>query len=69
MASRWRVREPFCGWSHLCGVVLSMAGLLILTSLSWNKPWRLIGFLVDGGSLMILYAASPLYHSLPCTPQ
>lgn len=69
MASCWRVREPFCGWSHFCGVVLSIAGLLILTALSWNKPWHLIGFLIYGTSMIILYAASTLYHSLPCIPQ
>src|SRR3712207_1429197 len=65
----WRVREPFCGWSHLCGVVLSIAGLLTLVYLSWNKPWHLAGFLIYGVSLIVLYLASTLYHSLPGTEQ
>lgn len=65
----WRVREPFCGWSHLCGVALSIAGLLALVSLSWDKPWHLAGFLVYGVSLITLYLASTLYHSLPVSPQ
>jgi hemolysin III len=69
MVERWRVREPFCGWSHLCGVVLSIAGLLALVSLSHGKPWHLTAFLVYGGSLVLLYTASTLYHSLPVPPQ
>ncbi len=69
MILRWRLREPFCGWSHLCGGVLSLVGLLALVSLSIHKPWHLIGFLIYGLSLLILYIASTLYHSLPATPQ
>ena len=69
MGQRWRVREPFCGWSHLCGVVLSVAGLVVLAALSWNKPWHLAGFLIYGSSLITLYLASTLYHSLPGSPQ
>jgi hemolysin III len=69
MVRGWRVREPFCGWSHLCGAVLSFAGLLVLVYLSWDKPWHLTGFAIYGASLVLLYAASTLYHSLPATPQ
>lgn len=69
MAKRWRVREPFCGWSHLCGVVLSIAGLLALVSLSQGKPWHLTGFVIYGASLILLYTASTLYHSLPVSPE
>lgn len=69
MAARWRVREPFCGWSHLCGVVLSIAGLLALMSLSYTRPWHFVGFLTYGVSLVTLYTASTLYHSLPVTPR
>lgn len=69
MTLRWKVREPFCGWSHLCGSVLSLAGLVVLVSLSIHKPWHLIGFLIYGLSLITLYIASTLYHSLPATPR
>ena len=65
----WRVREPFCGWSHLCGVVLATAGSLTLLYHSWGKPWHLTGFLIYGVSLITLYLASTLYHSLPGPPQ
>lgn len=69
MMGRWRAREPFCGWSHLCGAVLSFVGLLVLLYLSWGKPWHLTGFMIYGVSLVVLYTASTLYHSLPVTPR
>lgn len=63
------VREPFNGLSHLAGALLSLAGLLFLVALSVGKPWHLTGFAVYGISLVVLYLASTLYHSLPGTPQ
>jgi hemolysin III len=62
------LREPFCGLSHLAGVVLSVAGLVALLSLSYGKPWRLTAFSVYGASLILLYTASTLYHSLTVGP-
>ena len=64
-----RVREPFNGLSHLAGALLSTAGLLLLLAASMRKPWHLTGFAIYGGSLIILYAASTLYHSLPVSPR
>jgi hemolysin III len=67
---RWcRIREPFNGLSHLAGALLSMAGLILLVAVSAGKPWLLAGFLVYGGTLVILYAASTLYHSLHVCPR
>jgi hemolysin III len=69
MNQRWRVREPFCGLSHLAGAVLSVAGLIALLSLSYGKPWHLTAFSIYGASLIVLYTASTLYHSLPVGPR
>lgn len=69
MPARWQVREPFCGWSHLFGAVLSFVGWCVLLSLSQGRPWHQTAFLIYGGSLVLLYAASTLYHSLPATPR
>jgi hemolysin III len=66
---RWRVREPFNGISHLAGALLSTAGLLFLVAVSIGKPWHLTGFAVYGLSLVVVYAASTLYHSLPVSPR
>ena len=64
-----RVREPFNGLSHLAGALLSVAGLLFLVAVSLGKPWHLTGFVVYGTSLVLLFAASTLYHSLPVSPR
>lgn len=68
LARRCRVREPFNGLSHLAGAVLSVVGLLFLLGVSAGKPWHLTGCAVYGASLVLLYLASTLYHSLPATP-
>jgi hemolysin III len=61
---RCPAREPFNGLSHLAGVLLSLVGLAALTVSSAGKPWHEAGFLIYGGSLVLLYLASTLFHSL-----
>ena len=62
------IREPFCGVSHLLGIVLSLAGLVVLLVLSQGRPWHVVSFAIYGTSLVVLYTASTLYHSLPVAP-
>lgn len=57
-------REPFNGISHLAGAVLSVAALFALLILAEGRPWRTVAFTLYGASLIALYAASTLYHSL-----
>jgi hemolysin III len=60
-------REPFNAWSHLVGLVLAAAGTGLL--LSWaSTPDRRLAFAVYGGSLILLYGASTLYHGLHLSP-
>jgi len=59
-----RLKEPFCSLSHGAGVLLSIAALITLLILSQGKSVHLIAFTIYGVSLMTLYAASTLYHSL-----
>jgi len=57
--------ERFNGYSHLGGALLATAGaavLIVLASLK-GDPWRITAFAVYGATLVILYAASTLYHS------
>jgi hemolysin III len=69
-APRWRwIREPFNGLSHGFGAALSIAGLCVLLAAAWGKPWHVTGFVIYGASLILLYAASTLYHSLPVSPR
>ena len=53
--------------SHGIGALLSIAGLvfLILWAAGSGSGWQIVGFSIFGGSLILLYLASTLYHSLP----
>jgi hemolysin III len=63
-----RFREPFNAWSHLVGLLLAGAGTIVLLGLA-DSPGRRIAFAVYGGSLILLYAASTLYHALHLSPR
>jgi len=58
-----RIREPVNALSHLVGLVLAAAGTVVLWRMA-NSPGERVAFAVYGASLMLLYGASTLYHSL-----
>jgi len=66
---RFWIREPFCGLSHGIGAALSVAALVVLLVLAHGKLWQTISFAVFGVSLIVLYTASTLYHSLWVKPK
>jgi hemolysin III len=53
--------------SHGIGMLLSIAGLVILVvwAAGSGSGWHLVSFSIFGGTLILLYLASTLYHSLP----
>jgi len=53
--------------SHGIGVLLSIAGLVLLIVLAARSGsgWQVVSFSIFGGTLILLYLASTLYHSLP----
>jgi len=59
-----RIREPFNGASHLLGLLLAGAGTILLLRLA-RGPAQLVAFAIYGATLILLYGASTLYHSLP----
>ncbi|HEX2250491.1 MAG TPA: hemolysin III family protein [Gemmatimonadales bacterium] len=59
-----RIREPVNGASHLVGLLLAAAGTLLLLSMA-SGPEQLAAFSVYGATLILLYGASTLYHTLP----
>ena len=63
-----RFREPVNSWSHLLGLILAAAGTVALLHLA-RSPAERLAFGVYGGSLMLLYAVSTLYHALPLPRQ
>jgi hemolysin III len=62
-----RIREPVNAWSHLIGLVLAAAGTVLLLRLA-HTPAQRTAFAVYGGSLILLYATSTVYHALPLPP-
>lgn len=58
-----RPREPFSGLSHWLGVALAVIGFVALIVMSWGKPVHLVAFAIYGVTLVLLYAASAIYHS------
>jgi hemolysin III len=59
-----RIREPVNGASHLVGLLLAGAGTLLLLRMA-TGPEELTAFAIYGATLILLYAASTLYHVLP----
>lgn len=61
-----KMREPVSGLTHLLGAVLSAVGLILMIYYAVDKGtvWHIVSFSIFGGSLILLYTASTLYHLL-----
>lgn len=68
---RLPLREPVNGLTHLIGAVLSAIGLVALMAAAVNtgSVKVAVAFAIFGTSLVLMYTASALYHSLPLTPR
>lgn len=68
--SGWRLREADNGLTHLAGAFLSVGAtvLLVRLALGAGTARHVVAFAVFGLSLIGLYTASALYHSLPAAP-
>ena len=53
--------------THGVGVVLSVAGLIVLVVLSATgaDPWRIVSVSLFGTTLLLMYIFSTLYHAVP----
>ena len=58
-----RIREPVNAGTHLLGLLLAAAGSVALLRLAHGSS-QVVAFGVYGASLILLYGASTLYHSL-----
>lgn len=61
---RFPIRDPFCGLSHGIGAILSVVALIVLLILAQGRFWHTVSFAIYGATLILLYSASALYHSL-----
>jgi len=60
----FRLKEPFSGISHFIGAVLGLVLLVALLILADGRVRDTVAYAVYGGSLIALYTASAVYHSL-----
>src|SRR5919106_308390 len=58
-----RIREPVNGVSHLLGLLLAAGGTFVLLELA-SEPAQVTAFSIYGATLILLYGASTLYHTL-----
>lgn len=62
-----KIKDPVSGFSHLIGMLLSIAGLilLIIDAVKYGEgAWDIVTFSIFGAALVLLYLFSSLYHLL-----
>jgi hemolysin III len=58
------ISEPFSAISHMVGAGLAIAALVILVVLSHGRPWHVVSYSIYGATLILLFTASALHHSI-----
>ncbi|WP_431158073.1 PAQR family membrane homeostasis protein TrhA [Winogradskyella poriferorum] len=65
MSEQTKLEEQLNAWSHGIGVVLGILGLvLLIINVNKDRPFDLFSVIVYGLSIIILFTASTLYHSV-----
>lgn len=64
-ATLGRMQNPIRGFLHGGAAVATLGGTLYLVSRTWGHTAALVGALVFGFALMVMYTVSTLYHSIP----
>jgi len=66
MRIQTKLEEQFNAVTHGIGVLLGIAGLVLLIVFSDSaKPWSLFSALLYGISIIVLFSASTVYHAVP----
>lgn len=60
------IKDPFCGLSHALGAVLSIVALIVMLVITQGGAVRVVALTIYGVSMIVLYTASTLAHSLHC---
>ena len=67
-SKKLRVREPFSAFSHLVGALLSCVALAALVIWSHGDRLKITSFAIYGTSMIVLYIASSIYHTMHVSP-
>ncbi|MBO4294013.1 MAG: hemolysin III family protein, partial [Alphaproteobacteria bacterium] len=68
MQRPYTIVEEICNCSiHGLGIILSIAGLVILAAFSsvYGNAWTIVSTVIFGVSMILLYTASTIYHAIP----
>lgn len=60
-----RMQNPIRGFLHGGAAVAALAGTVYLVYRAWGDTAALIGSLIFGLALLVMYTVSSLYHSIP----
>jgi len=60
-----RMQNPIRGFLHGAAAVAALVGTIYLVGETWGNTAALIGSLVFGFALLVMYTVSSLYHSVP----
>lgn len=63
-----KLREPVNGLTHMGGAFAAVIGLIILLNTAATGVTNLISVLIYGVSLILLFSASTIYHSVDANP-
>ncbi|MCX6082648.1 MAG: hemolysin III family protein [Chloroflexi bacterium] len=63
-----KLREPVNGLTHMGGAFAAVIGLIILLNTAATGVTKLISVLIYGVSLILLFSASAIYHSVDANP-
>ncbi|GEM84490.1 MAG: hemolysin [Meiothermus sp.] len=64
LSSTTTVREPFNTFSHAAGAVLGLVGMVALLFFTQGNAAKIVGALVFGLTMILMYTSSALYHAL-----
>lgn len=64
-----KLREPVNGLTHLGAAVAALVGLGVLLVLGRERVLTQVSLLVYGASLVLMFAASGIYHSVDARPK
>lgn len=64
-----KMQNPIRGFLHGGAALASVIGLAVLIVNAWGIPGAMLGALIFGVSLLLMYTTSSLYHSIPWSPE
>lgn len=64
-----KFREPVNGLTHLIATGVALIGLIVLLVIGWGQIGKVVSLTIYGISLILLFFASGIYHSIKASPK